>query len=358
MGPRIRRHSPPAALPVYPDIITLHVPSFSRARYPLVEDDTFATRPPLIEAPPTPVPAPATAVVSVLKPTLTLAPAPAPAPIPAPEPVPSIVALLAPPAPSRPAKPVLTLGGPAPAKPILGLGLGPQIGKPKLKLGLNLNFGAGVGAFAGGYAGGPNNANAAGSPLHNMTNHAVDGSSEATIMPNDRTSTTAQLTITAAASGKKPVDAMENLKQSIEEFDEWPGGHAAFEELSRLGEGASGAVYKVRERSTGFIMARKTISTLEAPMKQLLREFKIMSSIEHTNIIHFWGAYITPSSKEVNILMEFCEGGSLESVGKRLRMIGGRISERVAGRLAEGVSFFLATHGNMLVFIIHGVSRI
>ena len=40
---------------------------------------------------------------------------------------------------------------------------------------------------------------------------------------------------------------------------------------------------------------------------------------------------------EIKVLMEYCEGGSLESVGKRMREIGGRVSERVAGRLAEGV---------------------
>ena len=109
------------------------------------------------------------------------------------------------------------------------------------------------------------------------------------------------------------------------------------EELARLGEGAGGAVYKVRDRRTGAIMARKSITLHEAPMKQLLREIKIISSTSHQNIIKFYGAYITPSSSEVKVLMEYCEGGSLESVGKQMRLIGGRVGEKVAGRLAEGV---------------------
>lgn len=362
MGPRIRRHSPPAALPIFPDIITLHVPSFPSARYPVVEEDTFATRPPLVEAPLTPMPIqlsrpfPKPAAksipipIAIPKTISTPVAAPVSIPIPAPVPVPDPAPVLLPFAPSRPAKPVLALGVPQKVQPpVLALGRpilggGPQPGKPKLKLGLKLDFGAGIGPFAGGYAGGPNNANAAfPSPLQNATNgKPTDDSNEVTMMPGQDQQ---QLTITATPTRPNRVDTLENLKHTIEEFDEWPGGHEAFEELSRLGEGASGAVYKVRERSTGFIMARKTISTLEAPVKQLLREFKIMSSIEHTNIIHFWGAYVVPSSNEVNILMEFCEGGSLESVGKRLRMIGGRISERVAGRLAEGVSF---SHGGQV----------
>lgn len=125
----------------------------------------------------------------------------------------------------------------------------------------------------------------------------------------------------------------------MEEFDQWSDD--LLDELSRLGEGASGAVYKVRDRRTGLIMARKTITTLEAPMKQLLREIKITSSTSHVNIIHFYGAYISPSSSEVKVLMECCDGGSLESVGKRMKEIGGRVGEKVAGRLAEGVRFVL-----------------
>ncbi|KIY44439.1 kinase-like protein [Fistulina hepatica ATCC 64428] len=110
-----------------------------------------------------------------------------------------------------------------------------------------------------------------------------------------------------------------------------------FEELERLGEGAGGAVHKVRVKRTGKIMARKTITTREAPMKQLLRELAMISSKEHRNIILFYGAYMSPSSSEVKILMELCEGGSLEAVGKRMRETGAVVGEPIAGRLAEGV---------------------
>ncbi|KAF9469896.1 kinase-like domain-containing protein [Collybia nuda] len=109
------------------------------------------------------------------------------------------------------------------------------------------------------------------------------------------------------------------------------------EELSRLGEGAGGAVHKVKDKRTGKIMARKTITTRESPMKQLLREVSIISSTQHVNIILFHGAYMSPSSSEVKILMEFCEGGSLETVGKRIKDRGAIVGEKIAGRLAEGV---------------------
>lgn len=118
-------------------------------------------------------------------------------------------------------------------------------------------------------------------------------------------------------------------------LDNW--SDEVIEELQRLGEGAGGAVHKVKDKRSGKIIARKTITTRQAP-RQLLREVHIMTTTQHINIIRFYGAYISPSTSEVKILMEYCEGGSLEAVGKRLRDHGAIVGEKIAGRLAEGVS--------------------
>ncbi|KAH7929894.1 kinase-like protein [Leucogyrophana mollusca] len=109
------------------------------------------------------------------------------------------------------------------------------------------------------------------------------------------------------------------------------------EEISRLGEGQGGAVHKVRDTRTGFVMARKTITTREVPLKQLERELIISSTTKHVNIIRYYGAYMSPSSSEVKVLIEYCPGGSLEAVGKRIQEVGARVGEGVAGRIAEGV---------------------
>jgi len=110
-----------------------------------------------------------------------------------------------------------------------------------------------------------------------------------------------------------------------------------YEQLDSLGEGAGGAVFKVRHKATNRILAKKTIMAREAPMKQVWRELKIMDSTQHNNIVAFYGAYQTPSSSEVNILMDFCEGGSLEAVGKRIKDKGAIVGEKIAGHIAEGV---------------------
>ncbi|GJE92151.1 kinase-like protein [Phanerochaete sordida] len=214
---------------------------------------------------------------------------------------------------------------PRPSRPSLALPGQSSGSRPKLKL-PKLDFHAGEGPFVGGYAGGPNNANGSYSPQVNGSGALSAAESEPTIRP--------QQTISPQPR-PPPVVSMENLRQTVEEFDQYSDD--VLEELARLGEGAGGAVYKVRDKRTGAIMARKTITTLEVPIKQLLREIKIISSTSHVNIIKFYGAYMSSSSSEVKVLMEYGEGGSLESVGKQMKLIGGRVSEKVAGRLAEGI---------------------
>ncbi|KAF5370679.1 hypothetical protein D9758_001895 [Tetrapyrgos nigripes] len=127
----------------------------------------------------------------------------------------------------------------------------------------------------------------------------------------------------------------EERKEEVPFTDTW--SDEVLEQISCLGEGAGGAVHKVKDKKTGRIIARKTITTRAAPIRQLERELSIMYSTKHPNIIRFHGAYMSPSSSEVKILMELCEGGSLEAVGKRIKEKEAVVGERIAGRIAEGV---------------------
>jgi len=126
-------------------------------------------------------------------------------------------------------------------------------------------------------------------------------------------------------------------EEQIDDQPQTEWSDAIFDEVTRLGEGAGGAVHEVRDRRTGKCMARKTITTREAPMKQVVRELGIITTIKHPNIIRFYGAYMSPSSSEVKVVMEICQGKSLEAVGKRIKERGARVGEKVAGRLAEGI---------------------
>ncbi|KIK67186.1 hypothetical protein GYMLUDRAFT_37248 [Collybiopsis luxurians FD-317 M1] len=169
---------------------------------------------------------------------------------------------------------------------------------------------------------------------------------ESTIQPTSTTRPVINTTIPSRAN--EPIEtirnAISNMRLSDDEesrvqesISSDPFSDDVLEEICRLGEGAGGAVHKVRDKRTGKIMARKTITTRAVPMIQLERELSIMSSTKHLNIIHFYGAYMSPSSSEVKILMDYSEGGSLETVGKRIKERNAIVGEKIAGRLAEGI---------------------
>jgi mitogen-activated protein kinase kinase len=122
--------------------------------------------------------------------------------------------------------------------------------------------------------------------------------------------------------------------------DDWAEAEEYLVDIGKLGEGAGGEVYKVEDRRTGIKLARKIIQARTTPPRQLVRELKNLKDTTHQNIVRFYGAYISPSSSEVKILMEFCEGGSLEAVGDKIKQQKRRISEPVAAKIAEGVSGF------------------
>jgi mitogen-activated protein kinase kinase len=174
---------------------------------------------------------------------------------------------------------------------------------------------------------------------------AIDYSSpDITVLPP-------QITTTPRNSSSGPLENVGDLIEELklintqtppveDDADDMPTewSDEVIEELQRLGEGAGGAVHKVKDKRSGKILARKTITTRQAEPKQLLREVLIMTTTRHINIIRFYGAYISPSTSEFKILMEYGEGGSLESVSKRIRESGAVVGEKIAGRLTEGVS--------------------
>lgn len=119
--------------------------------------------------------------------------------------------------------------------------------------------------------------------------------------------------------------------------DDWAEAEEYLEDVKRLGEGAGGEVYMVRDRRTDVRLARKIIQARTTPPKQLVRELRYLKDTGHPNIIKFFGAYISPSSSEVKVIMEYCEGGSLEAIGEKIKQGKGRVGEAVAGKIAEGV---------------------
>ncbi|KAJ5713694.1 MAP kinase kinase MKK2/SSP33 [Penicillium malachiteum] len=129
----------------------------------------------------------------------------------------------------------------------------------------------------------------------------------------------------------------------VEDLDD-KGWHAASEqkkiiELGSLGEGAGGAVTRCKLKEGKTVFALKIITTDPNPdvKKQIVRELNFNKDCASQHICLYYGAFMDKTSGTISIAMEFCEGGSLDSIYKEVKKLGGRTGEKVLGKVAEGV---------------------
>ena len=112
-----------------------------------------------------------------------------------------------------------------------------------------------------------------------------------------------------------------------------PSGGASpvegYDKVALLGKGGMGEVWKVRERSTGKILALKTmlpqVAADEKGKKMFLREAALCEQLNHKNVVK---TYQTGCANDVfYILMDLCQGGSAQDLMERNR---GRLSMNMA----------------------------
>ncbi|XBW35944.1 hypothetical protein QEN19_001517 [Hanseniaspora menglaensis] len=141
--------------------------------------------------------------------------------------------------------------------------------------------------------------------------------------------------------------------------------------LSVLGEGSSGKVFKSILRKKVFALKcitfmnyginRKTSSAsnnsknssndgegVDLETKQILRELKYNTTISSDNIVSMYGMFYDLDN--IYICMEYMGGGSLDTIYKRLLAKGGRVSEKVLGKIAEsGLSGLAYLHQQKII---------
>ncbi|KAJ3528786.1 hypothetical protein NM208_g10050 [Fusarium decemcellulare] len=129
----------------------------------------------------------------------------------------------------------------------------------------------------------------------------------------------------------------------VDELDEEGWRIASLEkrivEQGNLGEGAGGAVTRCKLKGGNTVFALKVITTNPDPdvKKQILRELGFNKECASDHICRYYGAFVDPATATISIAMEFCEGGSLDSIYKEVKRLGGRTGEKVLGKIAEGV---------------------
>ncbi|CAG60820.1 MKK1 [Nakaseomyces glabratus] len=115
---------------------------------------------------------------------------------------------------------------------------------------------------------------------------------------------------------------------------------AEIETQGVLGEGAGGSVAKCKLRTGKKVFALKTINILNGDpefQKQLLRELQFNKSFKSEYIVRYFGMFTDEQNSSIYIAMEYMGGKSLEAIYKELLSRGGRISEKVLGKISEAV---------------------
>jgi len=123
-------------------------------------------------------------------------------------------------------------------------------------------------------------------------------------------------------------------------------------ELGSLGEGAGGAVTRCILKGGKTVFALKIITTDPNPdvKRQIVRELSFNKSCASAHICQYYGAFMDDAAGTIGISMEFCEGGSLDSVYREVQKLGGRTGEKVLGKVAEGVLNGLTyLHGHRII---------
>ncbi|KAM7542112.1 hypothetical protein Aperf_G00000019620 [Anoplocephala perfoliata] len=106
-----------------------------------------------------------------------------------------------------------------------------------------------------------------------------------------------------------------------------------FTKISELGSGNWGVVSRVRYNRANLIMAKKTIrlDIRHEVGTQIVRELEILHDCASPYIVGFYGAFLADGN--INICMEYMDGGSLDVVLKHA----GRMPEPIVSRILYAV---------------------
>lgn len=109
----------------------------------------------------------------------------------------------------------------------------------------------------------------------------------------------------------------------------------AYELVREIGSGSFGRISQIRRKSDGMILACKEVSFAKMSEKekmQLVSEVNILRELRHPNIVRYYERIIDKENYKIYIIMEFCNGGDLTSIIRRLQQ------ERCASPLCRSFS--------------------
>eukprot|EP00039_Didymoeca_costata_P010204 m.136771 g.136771 ORF g.136771 m.136771 type:complete len:461 (-) comp14736_c1_seq5:144-1526(-) len=124
---------------------------------------------------------------------------------------------------------------------------------------------------------------------------------------------------------RQVLEKYKTLKSLILGFGNLKEDH--FDKIKSIANGLDDgrSVFLVKHRETGMILVQKIIHRDPSPdvAKMIQSEIDIMHRCVYPNIIQFYGSFLCGSGTDVNIVMEYMNGGCLDAVIRRI----GRIDE-------------------------------
>ncbi|CCF55806.1 hypothetical protein KAFR_0A03710 [Kazachstania africana CBS 2517] len=149
---------------------------------------------------------------------------------------------------------------------------------------------------------------------------------------------------TSSSTNTSPVKPAKETSLDVDQLDDesWKFNYMNDQivTLGILGEGAGGSVSKCKLKEGSKIFALKTINTLNTDpefQKQLFRELLFNKSFKSAYIVRYYGMFTDEGNSLIYLAMEYMGGRSLDAVYRNLLKRGGRISEKVLGKISESV---------------------
>ena len=114
-------------------------------------------------------------------------------------------------------------------------------------------------------------------------------------------------------------NALERIGEIVNKAD--PRTHYHLQGGGKIGQGASGAIYRATRLADGQTVAIKTISLLRSVKKTLLyNELSTIQGSQHPNIVRYIDSYLVRGGTELWIVMEYMDGGGLAGLVQQFHL--------------------------------------
>eukprot|EP00977_Amphora_coffeiformis_P001508 scaffold294_cov221-Amphora_coffeaeformis.AAC.64 len=113
---------------------------------------------------------------------------------------------------------------------------------------------------------------------------------------------------------------------------------------SRIGTGSFGVVHVGMNNRSGSLMAVKSIPMQPAIMKDIRREIELLKSLDHTNIVRYYGAEI--NGPNLHIFQEWVAGGSVSDLLSKFGPFPFPVIQSYAEQTLQGLAYL---HSNNIL---------